>query len=50
LVLWAFVVMPRWGLGNPEKITPIIATGTIAESGSGSETGAGENWSSEKGR
>jgi len=33
-VLWAFVVMPRWGLGNPEKIQPIIASGTMAESDS----------------
>jgi hypothetical protein len=38
LVLWAFVVMPRWGLGNPEKIKPMIATGTLAESESGPES------------
>ena len=50
LVLWAFVVLPRWGMGNPEAIKPIIATGTIAESDGPSEPTGTETWSNEKGR
>ena len=42
--------MPRWGLGNPEKIKPIIATGTLAESESENGVGPTEDWSGEKGR
>jgi hypothetical protein len=50
LVLWAFVVLPRWGLGNPEKITPLIATGTIAEAQAQDDSPATGTWSDEKGR